>query len=39
MKAFHIFICLAVVAMLIWLNQISIANDAAAYGGLTWIGW
>ena len=39
MKAFHIFICLAVIAMLIWLNQTSVENDAVIYGGLTWIGW
>lgn len=39
MKAFHIIISLAVVGLLIWLNQEVNSAGAAVYGGLSWIGW
>ena len=39
MKAFHIFICLTLTGLLIWLNQTLMPDDAVAYGGLSWIGW
>jgi len=39
MKPFHLFICLVLAAMLIWISREAIAPDAATYGGLSWIGW
>jgi thioredoxin reductase len=39
MKAFHLFICLVLVAMLIWISREAIGPDVATYGGLSWIGW
>jgi len=39
MKAFHLIISLAIVAVLIWLNRIDAAGAVTMYGGLTWIGW
>ncbi len=39
MKIFHIIICLAMIGLLIWLNQAFVPADSAAYGGLSWIGW
>ncbi len=39
MRAFQIFICLAVMAMLIWLNQIFVPAGMPMFGGLTWLGW
>ena len=39
MKAFHIFVCLTVVALLVWINQTLVPGDATTYGGLTWLGW
>lgn len=39
MKPFHIIICLALIALLIWLNQAVVPGDALRYGGLSWIGW
>lgn len=39
MRAFHIIACLALIAMLIWLNRAYTPGDALAYGGLTWLGW
>jgi thioredoxin reductase len=39
MKPFHIIICLALIALLIWLNQAVVPGDALRYGGLSWVGW
>lgn len=39
MKAFHLIICLALIALLIWMNGALIPPDAARYGGLSWFGW
>ncbi len=39
MKALHLFVCLALIALLIWLNQTIVPDDAVAYGGLSWVGW
>ena len=39
MKPFHIIVCLAVIGLLIWLNQSFVPANAAVYGGLSWIGW
>ena len=39
MKAFHIFLCLALVTMLIWISRTGLGPDSATYGGLTWFGW
>ena len=39
MKPFHIIVCLAVIGLLIWLNQSFVPPNAAIYGGLSWIGW
>lgn len=39
MRAFHIFVCLVLAGVLIWLNRGYTPADAAVYGGLSWIGW
>ncbi|MBK8302285.1 MAG: NAD(P)-binding domain-containing protein [Chloracidobacterium sp.] len=39
MKAFHLIICLGIVAVLIWLNRIDAGNAVTMYGGLSWISW
>ena len=39
MKALHLIICLGMIGLLIWLNQIPPHDAVATYGGLTWIGW
>ena len=39
MKALHIFLCLALVTMLIWISRTGLGPDSATYGGLTWFGW
>ncbi len=39
MKLFHLIICLALIGLLIWLNQSFVPAGAAVYGGLSWIGW
>lgn len=39
MKIFHIIVCLGVVGLLIWLNRAFVPADAAAFGGLSWMGW
>src|SRR5438105_1564920 len=38
MKVFHIFICLIVLALLVWLESLG-GSKAATYGGLTLLGW
>ena len=38
MKAFHIFISVGLVGVLIWLNRMFGTDTAIMYGGLTWIG-
>ncbi len=39
MKAFHLFICLAVITLLIWMNQTFVPDGAPMFGGLSWFGW
>ncbi|PYT01718.1 MAG: hypothetical protein DMF63_02410 [Acidobacteria bacterium] len=39
MKAFQIFICLALVTMLVWISRAGIGAGGETYGGLSWIGW
>jgi thioredoxin reductase (NADPH) len=39
MKLFHVFICLALITMLIWIGRGGLAPDSSTYGGLSWIGW
>jgi thioredoxin reductase (NADPH) len=39
MKLFHIFVCLALAAMLIWMSRSGFGPDAPTYGGLSWLGW
>jgi thioredoxin reductase len=39
MRLFHIVVCLALVAVLIWLNFAHVSANAAVYGGLSWLGW
>ena len=39
MKAFHIFVCIALVTMLIWISRSAAGPDSTTYGGLSWIGW
>ncbi|MEO6051476.1 MAG: NAD(P)-binding domain-containing protein [Pyrinomonadaceae bacterium] len=39
MKPSHLIICLAVIGMLIWLNQSPVTAGFAVYGGMSWIGW
>lgn len=39
MRVLQFIICLALVGLLIWLNQSPMPADAPAYGGLTWVGW
>ncbi len=39
MKLFHIVICVALIALLIWLSQSGLGPDVQTYGGLSWIGW
>lgn len=39
MKGFHIFICLSLTALLLWLNRTFVPDDVAMIGGLTWVGW
>jgi thioredoxin reductase len=39
MKAFHAIICLAVILLLVWMNQTWVPPDQPTYGGLTYVGW
>jgi len=39
MRAFHIFICFALLALLVWINLGAAAESRATYGGLTAVGW
>jgi thioredoxin reductase/Pyruvate/2-oxoacid:ferredoxin oxidoreductase delta subunit len=39
MKGFHIFICLSLTALLLWLDRTFVPDDVAMIGGLTWVGW
>ena len=39
MKLLHILLCIAVIALLIWLNQMYVPEGATAFGGLSWLGW
>ncbi|MFN2501232.1 MAG: NAD(P)-binding domain-containing protein [Pyrinomonadaceae bacterium] len=39
MKLIHIIICIAVIGLLIWLNQRWVPEGAFVFGGLSWIGW
>ncbi|NOT46664.1 MAG: NAD(P)-binding domain-containing protein [Acidobacteria bacterium] len=39
MKTVHFIICLALIGLLIWLNQMLVPADVVVYGGLTWVGW
>jgi thioredoxin reductase/Pyruvate/2-oxoacid:ferredoxin oxidoreductase delta subunit len=39
MRAFHIFLCLSLAALLIWLNRAFVPDDVGMIGGLTWVGW
>lgn len=39
MKAFNLFICLALAALLIWLNRTFVPEGATTFGGLSWYGW
>jgi thioredoxin reductase len=39
MRVFHIIVCLALIGLLIWLNRAYTADEAAVYGGLSWLGW
>ncbi|MGE3465300.1 MAG: NAD(P)-binding domain-containing protein [Pyrinomonadaceae bacterium] len=39
MRAFHIIICFAFLGLLIWLNQTTLIDHSATFGGLSWMGW
>ncbi len=39
MKLFHIIICLALLGVLLWINQELVTEHTITYGGLSWIGW
>ncbi len=39
MRAFHIFICFALLALLVWINTGAAAASRATYGGLSVVGW
>jgi thioredoxin reductase len=39
MKAFHAIICLAVILLLVWMNQTWVPANQPTYGGLTFSGW
>jgi thioredoxin reductase len=39
MRAFHIFICIALITMLVWMTYSGVVADSPTYGGLSWIGW
>jgi len=39
MRFFHLIISLAVLGLVIWLNQAGVPVDSAVFGGLSWIGW
>jgi len=39
MKLIHIIICLALLGVLLWINQTLVTEQTLAYGGLSWIGW
>ncbi len=39
MRAFHIFVCLALLGALIWINQTFVTDQTPAFGGLSWVGW
>lgn len=39
MRAFHIFICFVLLALLVWINLGASAASRPTYGGLTIIGW
>lgn len=39
MRFFHLFICIVLIILLVWLNQMFVPADIAHYGGLSWIGW
>ena len=39
MKFFHLFVCLALIGLLVWLNQAFVPADAPSFGGLSFFGW
>ncbi len=39
MKPLQIIICIGLTALLIWLNRVFVLEEAASFGGLSWIGW
>ncbi|MBP9663405.1 MAG: NAD(P)-binding domain-containing protein [Pyrinomonadaceae bacterium] len=39
MRAFNIFICLVLLALLVWINLGAAAESRVTYGGLTVVGW
>lgn len=39
MRAFHIIVCLALLGLLIWINQTLVTDQMTTYGGLSWVGW
>jgi thioredoxin reductase len=39
MKALNLIICLALLGLLIWINQTLVTDQTITYGGLSWIGW
>ena len=39
MRFFHLFICVVLIGLLVWLNQAIVPTDAVRYGGVSWIGW
>ena len=39
MKFAQLIVSLALIALLVWHNQVFGGADAAVYGGLSWAGW
>jgi len=39
MRFFHLFVCVVLIGLLVWLNQVVVPADAVRYGGVSWLGW
>ena len=39
MKAFHMIVCVALIALLVLMSRGVTDSDSATYGGLSWVGW
>jgi thioredoxin reductase (NADPH) len=39
MRSFHIFICVTLLGVLVWMSRSDVVRGESVYGGLSWTGW